>query len=350
MKTNDYRGNLSGISFEYDPACPPVIWAETPEDVPPWDWTRTVSSINPFVCFSEPPEVVKTFSVWEDSRPAHPAWGYPRLVREHPGSVNREPFHGQVITKIAKLWKLTEGSNWREIGSRFRMQVQKIVQEVGLLRPSENTPTKYGQNLEADTIHAWFRVSLELFVWLEFLKLLEDAKNDFPLSSDFWYNIRKNHASARQIKEDEDFSLTWWMPKEAKKGQDFSGLWFMPESTFGQQWFSVSQWENEFIAKKIENFRDARILIANEFMKQFIGMAGDLIKIRPSDNQKGLTAFVRAGAWAWSLYELAQLYGAFELRVCICGNPFAKGHGNTKYCSITCREKYKKRRLKTVAI
>jgi hypothetical protein len=346
MKSNDYRGNLLGISFEYEPACPPVIWAEAPQDVPPWDWTRTNTSINPFLFLPISREFAETHLGWEESRDAHEAWGYPRLVREHPGTCDRTPFQGLVVSKIAKLWELTKEKNWREVGSKFRNQVLKTVHEVGLLRPSEDTPTKRSSNIEADTIQTWFCVSLELFVWLEFLRLLENAKNNFPLSSDFWNDIRENYATAQQIKEGENFSLTWWVPREAQRDQDFTGWWFMPEPTFGQQWFSALHWENEFIAKKVTNFRDACNLIAKEFMKQFIKVAGDSVKLRPSQNGQGFTVFVRAGAWAWSLYELAQLYAALELQVCACGKPFSKGHGNIKYCSTTCRERYKKRRLK----
>jgi hypothetical protein len=364
MNTSNYRGQMVGtLQLIYSPGCPPVLWAESPNDIPAWDWTR--SDLSPFEARIKTPEeaklgyseIVRNLD-GEDPKPrrrAEATWGYPRLVREHPGHRHYKLFRGSVLNTIAGLWKYASQPNWDKPKSKFRQRILKIVPEIGLLRPSDDAPIKYGANFEADTLSAWRERSLDFFIRREFINYLEDHKTDFPLETQFWDQFREEKAKTTKF----------------QPPHEFQGFWMTPETELGQRWFQESskwegvfqRWERDstqptkaFKANPVQNVKEARALMRLEYMKEFLGFARGAIELELSPDGSKFDAKYKGGSWGWSLYELTQLCDAKDLRYCKCGNWFPSDHGNDVYCSTKCSERFKKRRnrnrkrLESVAI
>jgi hypothetical protein len=354
------------LSFQYKPTRPPVTWAESLEDVPPWDWTRGTP---PDRTWFDTPENVAMRSWWLYAEPAKGDLFFPRLVRLHAAHMKQEPFKGHVYREFVKLWKLAENDDLGK-GSKFREAVVTSVQKIGLA------------DLRTDTPQLWFYTALECHLWLTVLLKLEEES--YPLADDVWDDLKESFGLRcvvvePRLKNDNFVGLTHDLLEfggskgEAVRVTPYHWLKLNPEHETVQKALELGiisdkvPWVNDdsspkdhfvygliskarFLTRDSKSSLKARQKVATGyFLPQFsLALSGN-VQLDYNDQTEGFKAHV--GARDWAFFELSNLYKVAGFRVCKnerCpyGKVFLPKHKREAYCCPACAHNTRMRRLR----
>jgi hypothetical protein len=312
----DNRDDLLKLRLEYHPAQPPVRWADTPDDVPPWDWTRNdVPGL--WGCLLYPAEKAKRLDRWEDSK-SIPGLSLPRLVRDHPGHVVHPNFQTEkprVWREVAKLWPLASKTDWQTPGSEFRNAITELVPRIGLMHADHQSVPG------GETLHAWREFVMEMHFWREFPRELEaiiemsgiDGFGDVMRKSQGWF-----------LSED---GYSWDHPH---RSEDTDRLFNLIGLAAGE-------------GHKAKTNLEVLKAVGAYYYTQFVALIDGQLKTRNPSGKIDGAFWVWTGSRFWAWYELAQEFSAGDRRICKwhkCRDLFTPPYGNEKFCSKKCLQNH----------
>lgn len=297
------------FSLEYHYAGCAVRWAEGPEDLEPFDWTRNPSLYWSEVSGNVPDGGLDAFAArrkpnpYQDdlALPVPDNLEYPRLARVHPfqtGAKQSLP----VYRVFRNLWKLAEKEGGKP-GPRFRKGVIEAVPHIGLIDP-------YGTG---DTLEGWWSAALRVHVLLEILTWVEDQ-------------TEINQA-------DWDVFISVWVDWERNADGHF---------------LEPSRWERkDFKAqtalRSIRQHTGSAQEVKNKYAHELLENVQIMLKQKHTRFTPGKVE-VFTGSYRWAMLELSDVFSNGNRKDCAaedCKIPFI---GRTRYCSSTCEERSAKKR------
>jgi hypothetical protein len=314
-------------------------WADTLEDVPPFDWTRGKQS--PMFVIAQEKEELENRK-WFGTR-LTPQLSLPRLVREHAGryvnSVIVKDY--EVLNTLAQLAQFGKEENFARPNSKFRDGVLKSAHKIGLLRPAPNVQLQYTGYWDADSVYSWRTLCIEVAFWKDLLHYMKDWE-DFPVPRHVWDGLRRDYGAY----ETEEV----WAEIAGEKQYCWDFKRDGDQNVMRQRFASIGQ--AQATTQKAITKYEAMEAIAKRFYQMFLSMGNmcfDTTRVLSQD----FVAFI-GGAEPWAYFELSRLYRAQFPKICInCGKSFESNWSNAKWCTVRCenaadaRRKYANRKLRS---
>jgi hypothetical protein len=325
------------LPVKFFPVRPPMKWVDTLEDVPPFDWTR--GALSPIMTIQKSPEELENRE-WFGVRPT-PQLGHPRLVRVHAGryvnSVIVKDY--EVLNTLARLAQFGEDTNFARPDSKFRKEVLRTAHKIGLLRPAPDTQLQYTTHWDADSVHVWRTVCIEVAFWKDLSHYMKDWE-DFPIPRHVWDGLRRDY------KAYETEEIAWEIDGKPQYVWNFKqGI--DPEVT-RQRFGFINDAQDK--TQKAKTKLEAMEAIAKKFYQLFMSV-GNMCFDTSSVGEQGFVNFI-GGAQPWAYFELSRLYRAQHPARCgNCGKSFESNRTNAKWCTDRCewaadsRRKYANRKL-----
>lgn len=343
---NRAENDVQTICFFWVPLVYPVVWAETPKEVPEWDMSRGCPWHKERPNGDKPHEYritmdVRNNRVWREHNPewAKPDWevkpppedGYPRLVRQSLKDrvIPRSRTQHDILGKLAPLYRHFEP--WRA-----GKPVKVLRNEVLELAETYGAPTG---RYESITLESWLKVASEVHTHIDTLRSLQLDGNCYELIRDDLLKRKVELDGKRRKLVDEDALREWRLNLAFRDERD-----------------AVAKGEHAALAVFCSSIKDtdkrlAEDSEANGTMVFRKAVAQDLynngfgatLGRQDEGDKKAFSEYVtftefgirvRCSVSHWVAYKLAELWrhGA-QVRLCpVCGTPFAPTRRDTKYC------------------
>jgi hypothetical protein len=380
-----HLANAVEVTFHYRPARVPVIWAETFEEIPPWDWRRGTS---PTQAWSGTREEVASRSFFINVKPAPESIIFPCLVRDHACFVDLEPTPQNVSLTMAGLWEQARLKSPTDPDSSegFRNAIPAVAERVGLL--SQGNPRGGGE-----AISDWAYAAQEAHFWRELAVLLREARDGetYPLPLEFWDDARHEMGLKTALNADNrpananfighgrttldlprkgveiEFGKWFSLPMEHHETQRAIKIgairpaeevpWYTEDSPNIQialaKLFTTAMDVTRLCGNHLETLRALGEFLFSKFLDatvQAYGLTPVSSDVDSSPSEKAVGGFAaRVGALEWSWFETSQSYRSDGWH--ICANPrcprdrvFVAKLPSERYCSKACSESAKQQR------